>query len=84
MEEKNVTGSEAKDISTLLKGAQSGDEKAMIQLLEIFSPQMEKHAKMLRMSKEDAMQSLKLELILFIQNFNSDSEDYGNIGTTVD
>jgi hypothetical protein len=41
---------------------------------------MEKQARMLRMPKEDAMQSLRLGLILFIQNYKSDVEHKCDVG----
>lgn len=74
MEKKNFRGTETEDILTLLSEARAGSEQAMNQLLDIFSPQMEKQTRILRMPKEDAMQSLKLGLIIFIRNYNSDIE----------
>lgn len=70
MEKENYSGTEGEYIFTLMKQAQLGDEQSMIQLLDIFKPQMEKQVKMMRMQKEDAMQSLKLGLIMFIKDFN--------------
>lgn len=51
----------------LLSRARAGDDKSMQEILEIFQPQMENHAKMIKMPKEDVIQSLKSELILYIK-----------------
>ncbi|MEF3355811.1 MULTISPECIES: helix-turn-helix domain-containing protein [unclassified Paenibacillus] len=71
MEETDTRGFEEEGLAQLLVKARSGEDKAILKILEIYHPEMEKLSKTIRMPKEDAMQSLRLELIEFIKNYNN-------------
>ncbi|WP_090903825.1 MULTISPECIES: helix-turn-helix domain-containing protein [unclassified Paenibacillus] len=69
MEKKNTRGSTKEDLTQLLFQARAGEEQAILKILELYHPEMEKLAETIRMPKEDTIQSLRLELIEFIKIF---------------
>lgn len=51
---------------SLLKKAKEGDSTSVIEIMEIFEPEIHYLARFIKLPKEDAVQSLKAELIELI------------------
>lgn len=51
-----------------LKKAQNGDKEAMQKILDAMEPDIRQLSKFIRLPKEDAVQSLKVELIAIVKN----------------
>lgn len=50
-----------------LLSAQSGDKEAMQKIIDIMEPDIKHLSKFIRLPKEDAIQSLKVELIAIVK-----------------
>jgi Helix-turn-helix domain len=62
---KRTIGDEQK-IELEILNAQEGSKDALIKVIEYFTPEIEYLSRYIRMSKEDAVQSITLELIEYI------------------
>ncbi|MFB0828180.1 helix-turn-helix domain-containing protein [Brevibacillus laterosporus] len=65
MEDKifTATGTENDSFCIMLKRAQSGDNQALIEIIEFLEPDMEYLACFIKMSREDSIQEMKVAMI---------------------
>ncbi|MCM3784678.1 hypothetical protein M3231_17070 [Neobacillus mesonae] len=59
----------------LVAGVKKGDEASMKRVIEMFEEDMKILSKYIPMPKEDALQSMKLELIALIKNSSLTEEE---------
>ncbi|UUZ82885.1 helix-turn-helix domain-containing protein [Paenibacillus sp. P26] len=74
MEEEKSGEHEAADhLEGILKRAQAGDKESMELIVKYFEDEINRLAKYIKLPREDAVQTLKLELIEYILRKNGDS-----------
>lgn len=69
MEEKRNGGAEehANTFIETLEKAQNGDKEAMQEILDVMDPEIKQLSKYVRLPREDAIQTLKTELINIVK-----------------
>ncbi|WP_458120874.1 hypothetical protein [Paenibacillus sp. Z6-24] len=73
MEKQNVKGTQNNEqLILLLERIKQKDNQALLEFLNLFEDDMQKHTRFMRMPQEDALQHMKLGLIELLRNEPSD------------